>query len=448
MSATNVTCRAFSIWTLCVALAFTGTHGQAQISNTTCSLASCEYTYQLSNSTFSCPKSGCTEIPADMPLDVVVVNLRENNIKSVEVALHDCSELETLDLSHNAISSIAEKALPVSLVSLDLSNNLITMEVLSGRAFDDVDLLEDLNLANNRIDNLTIPNIFWSKMPDLRRLDMSGNQISAIGHNALTDLRMLESIDLSGNLIKFLEAEDFMGLYHLLNLNLSGNQVEVIPDRFFHGLDSIKTLDLSDNLIRELSNLSLAQGEALETLHLERNKLSKIPSAMSSSLSNLQFLYLDGNLLETIETKAFPPSLKGISIQKCDALTEIGDVFGTEAAIQLKMVTIRENPKLNAIRDSAFGGPDSPVTDLDLSYNALTTLPNFLVNWNNLVSADLTGNFWDCDCNMAWVKNISGSSPVLQSLVLVLYCILYCIYPFLYRFSQHEPFGSAPDHSN
>ena len=26
--------------------------------------------------------------------------------------------------------------------------------------------------------------------------------------------------------------------------------------------------------------------------------------------------------------------------------------------------------------------------------------------------------------------------------------VLYCIYPFLWRFSQHEPFRSAPDHSN
>jgi len=26
--------------------------------------------------------------------------------------------------------------------------------------------------------------------------------------------------------------------------------------------------------------------------------------------------------------------------------------------------------------------------------------------------------------------------------------VLYCIHPFLQRFSQHEPFRSAPDHSN
>src|SRR6218665_354668 len=34
-------------------------------------------------------------------------------------------------------------------------------------------------------------------------------------------------------------------------------------------------------------------------------------------------------------------------------------------------------------------------------------------------------------------------------MILGFYCIaLYCIYPFILRFSQHEPFRSVPDHSN
>lgn len=416
MSATNVLCHALYAWILCFSLAVRDTRGQAETWNISCSLSSCDYTYQLFNSTFSCPYSGCAVIPTDIPEDVVFMDLRGNRITSIEATLHDYTKLETLDLSCNAIGSIADRALPENLVNLNLSNNVVTMEVLLGEAFRDVSQLEYLNLANNRIENLTIPNIFWFKMPQLKRLDMSGNRIRSIVHNAITDLRKLESIDLSRNLIKYLEAEDFMGLGILSQLNLSKNHVEVIPDRFFHGLYAIKTLDLSDNFIVELSNMSISDGDELETLHLERNKLRKIPSAMSSYLTRLQFLYLDGNPLETIEPKAFPSSLQSISIQKCDSLKEIANVFGTEAS-QLKTVTIRENSMLNTIHESTFGGPDTPVKDLDLSYNALTTLPGSLVNWSNLTSAKMAGNYWDCDCNMAWVLNLPQSSPVLQSLV-------------------------------
>ena len=44
--------------------------------------------------------------------------------------------------------------------------------------------------------------------------------------------------------------------------------------------------------------------------------------------------------------------------------------------------------------------------------------------------------FWTCYA-IRWIgkKNDAG-------------IVLYCIYPFLQRFSQPEPFRSAPDHSN
>jgi hypothetical protein len=40
---------------------------------------------------------------------------------------------------------------------------------------------------------------------------------------------------------------------------------------------------------------------------------------------------------------------------------------------------------------------------LDLSYNALSSLDERVMHWESLEATDLQGNPWDCTCPMQWI---------------------------------------------
>jgi hypothetical protein len=40
---------------------------------------------------------------------------------------------------------------------------------------------------------------------------------------------------------------------------------------------------------------------------------------------------------------------------------------------------------------------------LDLSYNALSSLDERMTRWESLEAADLQGNPWDCVCSLQWL---------------------------------------------
>lgn len=91
--------------------------------------------------------------------------------------LQHCTNLDTLNLSHNNIKHIencASTILPC-LTSLNLSNNFLS-SLESLEALVDCKTVSVLDLSNNRIDNILVVKIL-SQMPELRVLILSGNPI-------------------------------------------------------------------------------------------------------------------------------------------------------------------------------------------------------------------------------------------------------------------------------
>lgn len=91
--------------------------------------------------------------------------------------LHHCTQLDTINLSHNYINAIencGSDVLPI-LNSLNLSHNsLRTANSIENLA--ECKSLSVLDLSHNRIDDITIVKIL-AKMPELRVLVLTGNPI-------------------------------------------------------------------------------------------------------------------------------------------------------------------------------------------------------------------------------------------------------------------------------
>ncbi|XP_067621074.1 chaoptin [Eurosta solidaginis] len=175
-----------------------------------------------------------------------------------------------LDLSNNRIYHIAPNFLPRSLVTIDLSSNLLSI----------------------------FPQQLFEHLHGLRIVSLRDNLLRSVQTKELRLVRMrLEKLDLGMNLVETLESDWFQNNYsdvHVRALNLEKNYIRQLPPAVFKGT-GIVHLVLAFNAIERI-HLHAFEGitETLEYLDLERNELSAVPGAIST-LHKLKYLYLASN---------------------------------------------------------------------------------------------------------------------------------------------------------
>lgn len=150
-----------------------------------------------------------------------LVNLKQLSLSSNDISqLTDISRtnLTSLDVSNNQLTSLEQLGTSKTLEELDLSNNNLT----------DVDginqllMLENVDLSYNAIDN--IDKIINND--NLVQVNLRHNKIEDI--SPLNSLSNLEELNLSQN--KIVRASDFSNLENLQRLNLSENSINDLSD--------------------------------------------------------------------------------------------------------------------------------------------------------------------------------------------------------------------------
>ncbi|XP_036321263.1 chaoptin isoform X2 [Rhagoletis pomonella] len=175
-----------------------------------------------------------------------------------------------LDLSNNRIYHIAPNFLPRSLVTIDLSSNLLTV----------------------------FPQQLFEHLHGLRIVSLRDNLLRSVQTKELRLVRMrLEKLDLGMNLVETLESDWFQNNYsdvHVRALNLEKNYIRQLPPAVFKGT-GIAHLVLAFNAIERI-HVNAFEGvtETLEYLDLERNELNAVPGAIRT-LHKLKYLYLASN---------------------------------------------------------------------------------------------------------------------------------------------------------
>ncbi|XP_035824291.1 carboxypeptidase N subunit 2 [Aplysia californica] len=175
------------------------------------------------------------------------------------------TELKELRLYYNNISTASSGSLPLSLINLDLSVNLMT----------------------------TIPE-YISKLSNLHSLYLSYNKIKSI--------------------VKF----EFPST--LLKLDISGNDIEVIPSlQFSNNISNLTHMFLTGNPIKTIADDAFSNLHELSYLDLDRTHLVRLPPALLA-LNKLNHLYLPNTLTCSCDDMAFTTWYQNVTHRdgKCD----------------------------------------------------------------------------------------------------------------------------------
>ncbi|KAG7279581.1 hypothetical protein CRUP_034169 [Coryphaenoides rupestris] len=120
-------------------------------------------------------------------------------------------------------------------------------------------------------------------------------------------LKSLQKLDLSRNQIDALGDAFVLGPGSLSQLLLSRNRLTVLQNGTFRNLDDLARLDLSSNLIRLIRPGAFGGVRSLRRLHLEGNRLSALVSGLFSTLHSLEVLGLRGNPIGSVEPGVLAP---------------------------------------------------------------------------------------------------------------------------------------------
>ncbi|XP_058525016.1 opticin isoform X2 [Ochotona princeps] len=166
------------------------------------------------------------------------------------------------------------------------------------------------------------------------------------------------------NRISYVRAQDFEGLTKLKRIDLSGNTISSIEHDALSGLPTLQDLLLPEN---QLAALPVLPG-GIEVLDVRLNRLqsSGIQPGAFKALGKLQFLYLADNLLDSIPGP-LPLSLRTLHLQNNMITAVQADAFCTAAGEQghtrrpLEDIRLDGNPvNLSLFPDAYFCLPRLP----------------------------------------------------------------------------------------
>ncbi|XP_055534733.1 probable serine/threonine-protein kinase roco5 [Wyeomyia smithii] len=191
---------------------------------------SCEDGTQFLN----CSHQSLTEVPEDLPRDVIRLDLSWNNIKHIPVeAFQNCTDLRELLLDRNVIEEV-DKEVFVGLIRLDM-----------------------VGLEGNQISHLT-PDTF-TEAQSLRRLVLNENPLVIPDDGPLLLQEELEELELAKCNFTELNHQTFGGLENLKSLNLAGNVFdEDLSTDVFEPLVNLQRLHLpplSEDTVRDLCDV-------------------------------------------------------------------------------------------------------------------------------------------------------------------------------------------------
>ncbi|KAJ8707261.1 hypothetical protein PYW08_011395 [Mythimna loreyi] len=339
-----------------------------------------------------------------------VINLAENNITIIEKQAFTDLYQATVNISHNALSSIEGGSFQNcnNMTLLDLSHN--NLSSISPGAFDENSYAYTLQMAHNEFTDFS--QIPIQNMSGIQVLNVSFNRIESIQKMAFPKLYELHTVDLSHNNISQIFNAVFQNLFSLRFLNLSYNSLESIKPATFGTIPTMLELDLSHNMLRDVSRGSLAKLVSARLIDLRFNQLEKlfqIPISLGElnvaynnlteikpntwpTMNALLRLNLSSNMLgDSLASDSFSSllTLQSLDLSNNGLTKPPWEALSTLSSLQYLYV---QDNNMTELSRSAFG--NLPTTfKIDLSRNQLTTIAQRTFNGiAQLLDLSLSGN--------------------------------------------------------
>ncbi|XP_066257433.1 uncharacterized protein Lrt [Euwallacea similis] len=258
--------------------------------------------------TWHCPEitqQPVVECSCDMPhtlrctgdktaLQIIARKLR--SLGAASISLLDCTVQNVSVLSGPLLEGISLHGLVISSGEVrDVDS--IAFEGLTSP-------LQALGLPNNQL--TSVPTLALKSLPELDRLDLSGNRMKILEGASFKGLRNLSFIDISNNIITKISPNTFDNLPQLRILRLRANRISIPVITKVNPISTVEDLDMSENLlVGPLGPKTFPKMESLKDLQLSHNSLSSVKMGALQGLTNLTTLRLQHNLIDVIEDHAF-----------------------------------------------------------------------------------------------------------------------------------------------
>ena len=205
-------------------------------------------------------------------------------------------------------------------------------------------------------------------------------------------------------------------LVHLQTLNLGGNHIKSLPRKAFSRNSRLKHLILRRNNFHSFPGF-LPRG--LVKLSLGANQISQV--ADLREFTQLEILRLESNRISRISDRAFPASLRELTL--CNNSLNSIVSFSFDNLHNLTRLRLARNPEITEISRHTFARSANQLRLLDLSgcgihsinskaFSCLSRLRVVQLHSNQLSSynpewffynhkirqVSLSGNPWSCDC--------------------------------------------------
>ena len=265
------------------------------------------------------------------------LDLEGNEISEIIPGTFEISRLECLYLEYNKIEHLGIDTFRglVNLKNISLEGN--KLQYLHPDMFIGLPNLQRLFLLNNS--DLQIPNDrHFVKSLSLKRLYISGCNVSSMSVQSFSNVSTLESIDLRYNYLRILDIGILKELPELFSLNLKWNEIsEIIPDTSVK-FSRLKYLHLDYNKIERLESDTFRGLFNLNYITLKENKLQYLHPDTFFGLPNLQGLLLSYNSDLKIPTDRHfinSHSLKHLSISGCNINSVSVETFANVSALEV-----------------------------------------------------------------------------------------------------------------
>uniref|UniRef100_A0A3P8WVE8 Protein flightless-1 homolog n=1 Tax=Cynoglossus semilaevis TaxID=244447 RepID=A0A3P8WVE8_CYNSE len=250
--------------------------------------------------------------------------------------------------------------------------------------------LEHLSVSHN---NLTTLHGELSSLPNLRAVVARANNLKNSGvPDDIFQLDDLSVLDLSYNQLTEIP-RDLENSRNMLVLNLSHNSIDSIPNQLFINLTDLLYLDLSDNKLDSLPP-QMRRLVHLQTLILNNNPLMHAQLRQLPAMVALQTLHLRN----TQRTQSnMPTSLEGLTQLtdvdlSCNDLTRVPECLYSLGSLKRLNLSSNQISELSLCIDQW-----SQLETLNMSRNQLTSLPSAICKLSKLKKLYLNSNKLDFD---------------------------------------------------
>ncbi len=223
----------------------------------------------------------------------------------------------------------------------------------------------------------------FGHLANLRKLTLDSCKIRRVPSLAFSGLSGLKSLELRSRnsewsaMVMELEQDALIGLDQLRRLNMTENNIWTLPESVLCGLDNLRVLNLSHNFIQAPADLGFSQTKLrscrlpLKLLDLSHNSIAVLPRAVFGQLSRLDTLLLEGNNVNILEDDALEGmgALFSLNLANNQLVALPPEVF--RYTRQLRHLQLQNN-SLSALAPGLFSGLEQMLT-LNMSRNGLTS---------------------------------------------------------------------------